>query len=138
MAAVLAGLRLYQRHLEVAGVPGDIWNTATNCERFSSLEMEEIDALCERINLQEDEPKPRTLVDLPRRGEGCTGEDAGCSGDGLFLCDDCDGQRPPDGKIFVQRCDYCEEFPDDQAAAVAYGTPFYTDADGNIVATLKG
>jgi hypothetical protein len=50
LGAVLAGLRMFQRAFEVAGVPDEIWIIATDGESHSALDLEEIDELCERLN----------------------------------------------------------------------------------------
>lgn len=47
--AILAGLRLLQSH---ASLPLAIEEIATSAGDFSSLSEEEIDTLCERINLE--------------------------------------------------------------------------------------
>lgn len=51
MAAVLAGLRLLQSAQEV---PAGINEVLTDCGEFAPLSLEQIDALCERINTEGD------------------------------------------------------------------------------------
>lgn len=50
LATVLAALRLYQRHREVGGLYTEVWDIATDHERHTALNVEEIDELCQRIN----------------------------------------------------------------------------------------
>jgi hypothetical protein len=51
-AAVLAGLRLFQQAGE-KGLDMDIWDIATNSGETERLGDDEIDALCEKLNLSE-------------------------------------------------------------------------------------
>ena len=53
LATILAALRVYQTALiESAGdMPDPILDIATHCDSHERMEVDEIDALCERINL---------------------------------------------------------------------------------------
>jgi hypothetical protein len=54
LATVLAALRVYQQQLEMNGgaPPQDVEEVATNMSEFAPMSAEEIDELCERLNLQ--------------------------------------------------------------------------------------
>lgn len=58
LAAVLAGLRLLQNHLKEPGIEelGVVADILTNGGTLEPLSVEEINALCERLNSGEGEP----------------------------------------------------------------------------------
>lgn len=54
-----------------------------------------------------------------------------CDGSGILT--DCGGHLdPPEGYTIIQRCDRCERYPDDLAAAEAWGFDARCDACGAI------
>ena len=53
LAAILAGLRLLQ---QTPALPPEIEEIATDCNEFTPLDGEQIDALCERINAVSEYP----------------------------------------------------------------------------------
>ncbi|PZX14165.1 hypothetical protein LX81_02964 [Palleronia aestuarii] len=53
LAAILAGLRLLQL---TPALPPEVEEIATDCNEFTPLDAEQIDALCERINAVSEYP----------------------------------------------------------------------------------
>lgn len=54
LATVLAALRHYERYIVACGArPADVDEIATDGDTLTALNVDEIDALCERINTEE-------------------------------------------------------------------------------------
>ncbi|HEX5426550.1 MAG TPA: hypothetical protein VFW94_23585 [Candidatus Acidoferrales bacterium] len=71
LAAVLTGLRMYQKH----GIDAEMLDIATNAGEFQPLDNVDIDDLCERLNCgdgAEDEDGPYLPLTDPRRCDDCT------------------------------------------------------------------